>query len=67
MFSHITQNWRGKPLVSINVIISLIANTTTKTGLKIKVALDKNKYETGKKITGDELSEISIKTNKFLR
>jgi hypothetical protein len=65
MFSHITQNWRGKPLVSIDVIINLIANTTTKMGLRVKAALDKNKYETGKKIIDDELSEINIKRNKF--
>ena len=65
MFSHITQNWRGIPLVSIDVIINLIANTTTKMGLKIKAALDNNKYETGKKVTDDELSVIKMKKNKF--
>jgi hypothetical protein len=65
MFSHITQNWGGRPLTSLEVIVNLIANTTTKAGLKIKVALDKKKYETGKKVTDAEFSEIRMKKNKF--
>ena len=51
MFSHITQNWRGRPLVSHEVIINLIANTTTQAGLKIRAELDRGKYPTGIKIT----------------
>jgi hypothetical protein len=65
MFSHITQNWKGRPLVSLDVIINLIANTTTKSGLKINAELDKRKYEVGRKVTDDELSEVRIKAGKF--
>jgi hypothetical protein len=54
MFSFITQNWRGCPLISHEVIINLIAHTATKTGLRIKAELGKGKYNTGQKITDDE-------------
>jgi hypothetical protein len=65
MFSHITQNWRGHPLVSHEVIINLIANTTTKAGLKIRAALDRGKYPVGIKITDAELSGLNLKRAKF--
>jgi hypothetical protein len=65
MFSHITRNWRGRPLVSHEVIINLIANATTKNGLKIKAKLDSGVYQTGQKISDDELELIKIKTNSF--
>ena len=65
MFSHITQNWRGRPLVSHEVIVKLIANTTTKTGLKILAELDKGSYETGQKISDSEFSAIKIKAKNF--
>ena len=48
MFSHITQNWRGRPLTSYEVIVNLIANITTKTGLRIQAALDSKKYPIAK-------------------
>jgi len=60
MFSQITKNWRGRPLETLQVIINLIASTTTETGLKIKCGLDKRKYNTGIKITDEELSKINI-------
>ena len=56
MFCHITQNWRGRPLVSHDVIINLIANTTTQAGLKIRAELDRGIYPIGLKITDEELS-----------
>jgi hypothetical protein len=65
MFCHITQNWRGKPLVSHEVILNLIANTTTKTGLKIRTELDTNHYETGIKVTDADLASVHIKTARF--
>ena len=46
MFSHITENWRGRPLTSHEVIVNLIASTTTKAGLKIRAELDQNQYPT---------------------
>ncbi|MDD4192663.1 MAG: ISAzo13 family transposase [Mangrovibacterium sp.] len=60
MFCHITNNWRGKPLTSREVVVNLIANTTTRKGLKINATLDENTYEKGKKITDDELSKLNI-------
>ncbi|MDP1725350.1 MAG: ISAzo13 family transposase, partial [Bacteroidota bacterium] len=54
LFSYISQNWRGKPLVSYSVIVNLIASTKTLKGLEIKCELDENKYDTGIKITDEE-------------
>ena len=65
MFSYITQNWRGKPLVSREVLVNLIGNTTTKNGLKIKSQLDKNKYTTGIKISDKELDNLNIEMDSF--
>lgn len=65
MFSFITQNWRGHPLVSHEVIINLIAHTVTETGLKIKAELDKGKYNTGQKISDDGFMKIKLKAAKF--
>jgi len=66
MFSHITKNWRAKPLESLEVIVNLIANTTTQKGLKIKAKADKTKYEKGIKIADIELKKINL-TNKEFR
>jgi Rhodopirellula transposase DDE domain len=65
MFCHITQNWRGRPLVSHEVIINLIANTTTKTGLRIRAELDRGVYPTGIKVTDAELSSLNLRMNEF--
>ena len=65
MFSHITQNWRGRPLVSHEVIVNLIANTTTQAGLKIRAELDQGKYPTGIKITNAELALLNLKPDNF--
>jgi hypothetical protein len=61
MFSHITQNWRARPLVSHEVIINLIANTRTQTGLRIRAELDPGKYPTGIKVTDAELNALNLK------
>ena len=65
MFSHITQNWRGRPLVSHEVIVNLIANTTTRTGLRIRAELDRGTYPTGIKITDAELASLNLKLDDF--
>lgn len=65
LFSFITQNWRGKPLISYEVIVNLIQGTTTDKGLRIKCALDENIYPKGIKITDNELSDVNIKTHRF--
>jgi len=55
MFCHITQNWRGRPLTSRAVVVNLIGNTRTSTGLEIHSELDENEYPTGMKVTDEEL------------
>lgn len=65
MFSHITRNWRGRPLESHEVIIKLIANTTTKTGLKIRAGLDTGNYPTGITVTDEELAALNLKRANF--
>ena len=69
MFCHITQNWRGRPLVSheviVNLIVNLIANTTTRAGLKIRAELDRGMYPTGIKITDTELASLNLKPADF--
>lgn len=65
LFSHITQNWRGKPLVSYEVIVNLIGNTATTKGLKVKCELDTNKYEKGKIVTDGMLANVNMQVNNF--
>ena len=65
MFCHITQNWRGRPLISHEVIIQLIANTTTAAGLRIRAGLDSGTYPTGIKVSDEELAALKIKRAKF--
>jgi hypothetical protein len=60
MFAFITQNWRGKPLVSHEVIVQLIANTTTTTGLTVACRIDANAYEKGLKVSDTEMAELNI-------
>lgn len=65
LFCHITQNWRGKPLVSHDVIVNLIANTTTHAGLTVKAALDNNAYETGIKVANVEMAKLKLTPAEF--
>jgi DDE family transposase len=65
MFCHITQNWRGRPLVSHEVIINLIANTATTQGLQIQAELDTESYPAGVKVTNEELAAVKLKPSKF--
>jgi hypothetical protein len=65
LFCHVTQNWRGRPLVSHDLIVKLIGSTTTKTGLKVKAALDQTVYESGIKVTDEELTAVQIKRDDF--
>jgi len=65
MFCHTTQNWRGRPLVSHDVVINLIANTTTKAGLKLQAELDEGTYPTGIKVSDRELSAVNLKRAQF--
>jgi len=65
LFCHVTQNWRGRPLVSHDLIVKLIGSTTTKTGLKVKAALDQTVYESGIKVTDQELEAVQIRRDDF--
>lgn len=65
LFSFITQNWRGKPLISHEVIVNLIAATSTKTGLKVRAKLDSSKYPKGITIPDAELAQVNITHHDF--
>jgi transposase len=65
MFCHITENWRGKPLLSRAVVVNLIGNTTTRKGLQIHAELDEGTYETGIKVSDEEMARLNIRKNKF--
>jgi hypothetical protein len=65
LFSFISQNWRGKPLISHQVIIDLIAATTTKTGLTVKSKIDTNFYEPGLKVSDRQMAELQLRREKF--
>ena len=65
MFCHITQNWRGRPLVSHEVIIELIGATTTQGGLKIQAALDQRPYAKGIKVSNAELAAVQLTPDEF--
>lgn len=65
LFCQITQNWRGRPLVSREVVVNLIANTTTATGLKVRAALDEGRYPTGIEITDEQFHSIHIEKDDF--
>ena len=65
LFSFITQNWRGKPLVTHQVIVNLISATTTKTGLKVRAELDDNEYPTKQKVSDTDFAAINIKRDAF--
>jgi hypothetical protein len=60
LFCHITENWRGRPLVSHEVMVNLMAHTTTETGLRVEAALDPTSYPTGKKVSDDELAHVDV-------
>lgn len=60
LFAFITQNWRGKPLLTHQVIVQLIASTTTNKGLTVQCRLDKNTYDKGIKISDAEMATINI-------
>lgn len=65
MFCFISKNWRGRPLVDTTTIVNLIGNTRTESGLKIKAKLDENLYQTGLKVSDQELANISIEKDAF--
>jgi transposase len=65
LFSFISQNWRARPLVSHEVVVNLIAATTTETGLKVACELDRNSYPSGIKVSKQDMAGISLRKDKF--
>jgi hypothetical protein len=65
MFCHITENWRGRPLRSLEVIVNLIGSTKTEAGLEIEAALDTNNYPKGIEVSDDEMAKLKIKRDDF--
>ena len=65
MFCHISNNWRGRSLISRQVVVQLIGNTTTKSGLRICADLDENIYEKGKKISDEQLGQVNLVKQEF--
>ena len=65
LFSFISQNWRGRPLVSHEVIVNLIASTTTAKGLRVECAMDYNEYPRGVKVTAAELKKVNLTRDMF--
>jgi len=65
LFCHITQNWRGRPLVSLEVVVNLIANTTTRAGLQVRSGLDTGTYPIGIKVPNTELDAVHLEPAAF--
>jgi hypothetical protein len=60
LFSHISMNWRGRPLTSHEVVVDLIAGTTTRTGLKVRAELDRGSYPKGIEVTDEQLAAVPL-------
>ena len=65
LFSHISMNWRGRPLTSHEVVVELIGATTTRAGLKVRAQLDTNKYPTDIKVTDEEIAAVPLRKHDF--
>lgn len=66
MFSYVSMNWRGQPLVSYETVVNLIGHTKTESGLKIKASLDTKNYETGRKVSAAEMDTVRVKRHATL-
>ena len=65
LFCHISQSWRGRPLVSYAVVINSIASTTTNAGLKVYARLDEREYPKKVEITDEQLAAVNLTTDPF--
>jgi hypothetical protein len=65
LFSYISKNWRGKPLISRETVVKLIGSTKTQTGLTVMAVLDENEYEKGKEVTEEQMTALNIKGETF--
>ena len=60
LFSYISKNWRGKPLINRETVVNLISKTTTEKGLTVDAVLDENEYETGVKISDEQINQVNL-------
>ncbi|MGH7931465.1 MAG: ISAzo13 family transposase [Candidatus Binatia bacterium] len=65
LFCHITRNWRGVPLESLQIVINLVSSTRTEEGLEVHCRLDEKDYPKGRKISNDEMADVNIRRNSF--
>ena len=65
LFSYISKNWRGKPLVTREIVLNLIGSTKTTKGLSVKAVLDENNYKTGIKVSDEELAKVNLVVDNF--
>jgi hypothetical protein len=65
LFSHISMNWRGRPLTSHEVVVDLIAGTTTRTGLKVRAELDRGSYPKGIEVTDEQLAAVPLNRHEW--
>ena len=65
LFSHIAMNWRGKPLVSLAAIVSLVAETRTTTGLRVRSEIDHGRYPAGLGVTDEQMARIAVRPHRF--
>jgi hypothetical protein len=65
LFSHIAMNWRGKPLVSLAAIVSLIASTRSEAGLRVRSEIDQRRYPAGVSVTDEQMSKVAIRRHRF--
>ena len=65
MFCHITRNWRGRPLESLEVVVNLIASTTTTKGLRVRAAIDADAYPTGIKVEDAAMAALHLTPDRF--
>jgi len=65
VFCHITRNWQGVPLETLEIVVKLIGSTRTNTGLEVHCWLDQDQYDKGRKVTNAEMGELSIKPDAF--
>src|SRR5262249_49171932 len=65
LFSHISMNWRGRPLTSHEVVVELIGATTTAKGLRVKAELDRGRYPKGLRVSDEEMASLSLHQHSF--
>jgi hypothetical protein len=65
LFCHITQNWRGNPLLTLETLVDLIGNTRTAAGLRVRAKIDNRTSATGVTVTRTELKKLALVLNRF--